>query len=459
MKKLLSFLGAAIFAVSSALGQVVIPAGTSLNITSVAATPSGGTPAYGPGSSTNNAWALWDGTGGNLLKNSDVTYSTPTLSAPAAFAISGASTILLKPSGGTTTTFATGNTTTTVPIYAAVGAAATPGLVFTGDVDTGFYWTNNDRVEFASGGIGYLTFTGDGTNGAIRNRTSLAGMVYGNAGELRFTINSGTEKMRLAATTGNLLVGGLTTDPSLGPIAIPVASAVNNGIAFGTNTTLSQTAAGSLTLNYVGGTSTILYFGENGVQKSFIQSTGGSFYSFAPASGENAMYSGGARAFTADSSQNATFAGNVLRFATTKGVQGTNTNDNVAAGYAGEYSSSLVASGSAVSLTTNTAANVTNLSLTAGDWEVEGMVSYTLTGATTTAYSAGTTSTSATVPTDGSEGYSAVVTTALTDTETITLGRKRFSLSGTTTVYLVGKCTFTLGTVAAFGNLTARRIR
>lgn len=141
------------------------------------------------------------------------------------------------------------------------------------------------------------------------------------------------------------------------------------------------------------------------------------------------------------------------------GIVGTATNDNATAGNIGEYVSSLVASGSAVSLTTATSANVTSMSLTAGDWDVEGMVNYSETTATVTARSAGTTSTSATVPTDGSEGYNGNQSITTSEINTITVSRKRFSLSGTTTVYLVASATFSAGTVAAFGNITARRIR
>lgn len=138
---------------------------------------------------------------------------------------------------------------------------------------------------------------------------------------------------------------------------------------------------------------------------------------------------------------------------------GTATNDNAPAGAVGEYASSLVASGSAVSLTTATTANVASISLTAGDWDVGGNVNFTETTSTVTARSAGLTSTSATVPTDGSEAFCGVQSTVTSETNSITLSRKRFSLSGTTTVYLVARATFSAGTCAGFGQITARRAR
>lgn len=357
------------------VAQVVIPAGTSLNITSVAVAPSGGTPAYGPGSSTNNAWALWDGTAGNLLKNSNVTYSSPTLSVPASFAIAGAG--------------------TTVDILTSSGQNA------------------------------------------------------------RFS-------------TTHLLLGGRTAD-GIGVVQLPAATTSAGGITLDTlqiyqkdniNLYINSTAGGPLLTLLNTGVPTLI-FGALGSQPYFQGLVGGQDFLIqsAAAAGVLLKTNGGTTALTLDSSQNATFGGQILRFATTKGIQGSNTNDNVSAGYVGEYIESLVPVGSAVSLTTNTATNITTISLTAGDWDVEGNMNFALTGATTTSFKAGISSTSATLPTDGSEIYSAVVTTVLTDTETLTNPRKRFSLSGTTTVYLIAQSTFSVGTEAVFGKITARRVR
>jgi hypothetical protein len=138
---------------------------------------------------------------------------------------------------------------------------------------------------------------------------------------------------------------------------------------------------------------------------------------------------------------------------------GTITNDDAASGYIGEYVSSLIASGSAVSLTTATAANVTSISLTAGDWDVSGNINYIATSATITETIGGISSTSATVPTGGSEVYSGLQCTTTTLKSGVTLQSNRFSLSGTTTVYLVAKTTFSAGTVTAFGKISARRVR
>jgi len=141
------------------------------------------------------------------------------------------------------------------------------------------------------------------------------------------------------------------------------------------------------------------------------------------------------------------------------GIVGTATNDNANAGRVGETISNAIASGSAVSLTTATTANVTSVSLTAGDWDVAGNVNFSASGATVTGAKAGLSSTSATVPSDGTECYSAAQLTTATATDTISVPRKRFSLSGTTTIYLPAQATFSAGSVGAFGSITARRVR
>ena len=140
-------------------------------------------------------------------------------------------------------------------------------------------------------------------------------------------------------------------------------------------------------------------------------------------------------------------------------IKGTTTNDAATALDIGEYVESLVAVGSAVSLTTATPANVTSISLTAGDWDVEGNINFTEGAATVTIRTGGINSTSATLPTNGSEVENGAQTVAVTAKNSVTLPRKRFSLSGTTTVYLITTSTFSAGTVGAYGQINARRVR
>jgi hypothetical protein len=140
-------------------------------------------------------------------------------------------------------------------------------------------------------------------------------------------------------------------------------------------------------------------------------------------------------------------------------IAGTTTVTNADAGYVGEYVESLIAIGSPQSLSNGTAANVTSISLTAGDWDVQGIVSFTETTSTVTARSAGISATSATVPTDGSEGYCGVQSTVTSETNSIMLQRKRIIVSTTTVVYLIAKASFSAGTCGGFGTINARRVR
>jgi hypothetical protein len=89
---------------------------------------------------------------------------------------------------------------------------------------------------------------------------------------------------------------------------------------------------------------------------------------------------------------------------TTGGIIGTNTNNSVSAGTVGEFVSSTVTSGSAVALTTNTGANVTSISLTAGDWLVTGQGVFAPAATTTQTFvSFGISTTSATIDFTGSQ--------------------------------------------------------
>ena len=142
-------------------------------------------------------------------------------------------------------------------------------------------------------------------------------------------------------------------------------------------------------------------------------------------------------------------------------VLGTATNDNAAAGYVGEYNSAAVAAGSAVSLTTATTANVTTISLTAGDWDVSGIVQYTPTATTSvTQLTQGVSTLSATLSPQGT--FSKFVTAAniLTAIDPAwSLPVVRLALASTTTIYLVSNATFSVSTLTAYGIITARRVR
>ena len=77
------------------------------------------------------------------------------------------------------------------------------------------------------------------------------------------------------------------------------------------------------------------------------------------------------------------------------GIVGDTTGGSAAAGIVGEYVSATVSVGSAVSLSNNVTANVTSMSLSAGDWDVGGLVAFSAgAGTATTGVSAAISTTS-----------------------------------------------------------------
>jgi hypothetical protein len=158
-----------------------------------------------------------------------------------------------------------------------------------------------------------------------------------------------------------------------------------------------------------------------------------------------------------------TFANGIIPNSTS-GIVGVTNGSNANAGVVGEYVSSTVASGSAVALTTNVFANITSISLTAGDWDISGTVA--LVNATGTAnfiYANGCISTtSATIGSLGQSwglSYTTAQAIAYYTDFTQATPTTRLSLSGTTTIYLTARGVFTGGTVNAYGIISARRRR
>jgi len=149
-----------------------------------------------------------------------------------------------------------------------------------------------------------------------------------------------------------------------------------------------------------------------------------------------------------------------------KSIVGVTTNSNAAAGSVGEYISSSVLVASKVSLTSTVGANVTSISLTAGDWDICGNVVFEAAATTliNTAFS-GINATSATIPAAGGENdvggiYSTGAgTLGAGVSPVVSVGSTRKSLASTTTIYLVASATFTTSTCAAYGFIGARRVR
>jgi len=139
-------------------------------------------------------------------------------------------------------------------------------------------------------------------------------------------------------------------------------------------------------------------------------------------------------------------------------LTGVTDGSNALAGTVGEFVYSAVVA-SASGLTSGTPTNVTSISLTAGDWDVQGAISFNQNTGTSATYAIGSvTTTSATNPGLTYETFIAV--TELTASAfSCPVPSLRVNVTTTTTVYLVGQCNFSGGTIGAGGFIRARRVR
>lgn len=140
----------------------------------------------------------------------------------------------------------------------------------------------------------------------------------------------------------------------------------------------------------------------------------------------------------------------------TIGIKGTTTNDNAQAGSFGEYVSN---TNTAISPTNGTPFNAASLTLTAGDWDVSGSISY-INGVGTISSTMNASLSLTTATQNAAIGFmtsapNVTATTALTTRMSTPVAR--FSLSAPTTIFLVGVTTFSGGTTTSDGLIRARR--
>lgn len=148
---------------------------------------------------------------------------------------------------------------------------------------------------------------------------------------------------------------------------------------------------------------------------------------------------------------------NNITFTGTTGIVGGATATVPAVGNVGNTQTNLVAVGSPVSLSTTVAANVVSKAVNAGHYLVFFQANVALGSATMVAASpmqAGISSTSATLPTDGSEAYMPFTVTLGSTNLGIPITGKYINLTSNGTIYGVEKATFSAGTVSGFGALT-----
>lgn len=266
-------------------------------------------------------------------------------------------------------------------------------------------------------------------------------------------------QVAIATGTGSAVFGILNytqiaNTPTLGALAaLSVAPVVNGGTgsttASGARTNLGAAASGANTdITSITGSAATLTTART-IQTNLATTTAASFNGSANVApgvtGTLPIANGGTGGTTAPTAL-ASLGGASLT-GITSGVAAT-------AGMVGEI---LTSNTTGTSILTNTTVNATTLVLSAGEWEVTGVVRYVTTTAPFFTLFGGIGTTSGSVPLDP-DRYLSSATTNTSDQVAIA-PLKRFNLSGSTTIYLAASAIFSTGTATVNGYLTARRTR
>lgn len=148
--------------------------------------------------------------------------------------------------------------------------------------------------------------------------------------------------------------------------------------------------------------------------------------------------------------------------ATITHLVGTTTNNNATAGTVGEYKSGSVVSGSAVSASGTNFVDITAITLTAGDWDLSGIVTCTLNAATMTGYEGVLSVNTGNTQTDHVSGDNLIGSNNVpngVEDSSVSIPNWRVSIASTTTYYLKFRVISSAGTPKGYGRMSARRVR
>lgn len=261
------------------------------------------------------------------------------------------------------------------------------------------------------------------------------------------TVTAGT----LAPIAANTVLGNFTAS-SAAPAAFAVSSCstANSALKYTSGTGLSCGTTFALTS---GGLSQFAATTSAQLAGVLSDETGGSGVAVFNAS----------PTFTGTAAFAALSATGTITPSQTNGIVGTTTDNNANAGSVGEY---VISTATGVATTSGATANCTSISLTAGDWEVTGMLgTFPAGGTTTSIVVGGISTTSATFGTvnpgpPALGNYflhsSAIPAGFQFNAVTPTL---RVPIAATTTVYLVHQITFAASTMQVGCKIAARRVR
>jgi len=139
----------------------------------------------------------------------------------------------------------------------------------------------------------------------------------------------------------------------------------------------------------------------------------------------------------------------------TAGIVGTTTNNNANAGSVGEHQT---ATGSSTGLTSGSYVDLATLSLTAGDWDIQGFVNFNGSSLAATTWVVGINTVANTQPGNPNLQFQTFSSGILTGGSLIS-PTVRQSLASTTTIRCGGRMDFASGSVTATGTIRARRVR
>jgi hypothetical protein len=304
--------------------------------------------------------------------------------------------------------------------------------------------------------------SGSYTNSATSFNPAVSGAVIDPAvwntllADFQTTFTDSWSRSGKGAATANLSMGGFRmrlvgTSVSAGDAVSLSAADIRYQPKDADLTALATTAAGANRIPYFTSSSSASFFASTTGGRALVGVTG--------AANTIGYWTSSSSATSTSFSSNGR---NIVKSLVGQ-LPGTATNDSANSGNIGQFISKTLSSASATSLTNNTAKNLCSIALSAGDWDVNGTISFTPNAATTiTQWCGWCSSTSATVPSPPAAGgiFQILYSTALTGVAaTYPTGTMRFSVSSSTTVYLSALSSFAVNTNTAYGFIRARRAR
>lgn len=293
---------------------------------------------------------------------------------------------------------------------------------------------------------------------------------FGNIGTTGITLFSHSSAGSLSLSQLNMTNSGLSSTASTissgilnvtySDIDFPITSSGTSAVAFMYNSV--DTSGVNVTALTIGGSSNnnVKYnsISSGSASAVSVSSTGGAAPNFIGniinSTNTNAITGSGAIVYSLTS-----FTGSSSLINTTTQTGGTiqgGIKQAPSAGYIGEQIRATVAS-PGNSISTNTATNLTSISLTAGNWDTSLVMGFS--GATVVALvSASISTTSASLATAGDSRVDFTGASQASASQIISVPSYRLTLTSTTTVYAVGFTTYSAGTGTFFGRISATRV-